>query len=341
MTLKSVWLAGLLVFGAGAVNAQQYWSTNSSLDCGASYSTDGNGTPLKLSNGGYVCLAVGTLPWYAAGNMWGSSIRVSAPHSAPVAYYLDFYDKDGNAATLDFLYQGDSASSSDVTASSALYADQPLQVDIYGLHSQAPNYGSEADGSVVVTVYCPDLATCQQAQAQLIYSALPSEPWSLSVPVVWDIQTSLAWSAVGVDDSKTNTDSATKNTVSFAIYNLGITSSDTPYTYTLNVYDASGALSGQAVTPSIPRYGTYAALLSDLVPDLPSGPFKLQIVSPNSDAWTAFEVLQFHGPSATTLVSAWENLPTVTSTSATSSAFNRSRRLSPAARQMARPRAAR
>jgi hypothetical protein len=209
MTLKSVCLAGLLVFGAGAVNAQQYWSTNSSLDCGQYYSTDGNGTPLKLSNGGYVCLAVGTLPWYAAGDIWGSSIRVSAPHSAPVAYYLDFYDKDGNQATLDFLYQGDSASSSDVTASSALYADEPLQVDIYGLHSQAPNYSSEANGSVVVTVYCPDATTCEQVQAQLIYSALPSEPWSLSVPVAWDIQTRLAWSAVGVDDSKTNTNSDT------------------------------------------------------------------------------------------------------------------------------------
>jgi hypothetical protein len=341
MTLKSVWLAGLLVFGAGAVNAQQYWSTNASLDCGQYYSTDGNGTPQKLDNGGYVCVAVGTLPWYAAGSMWRSTIRVSAPHSAPVAYYLDFFDKDGNDATLDFLYQGDSATTSDITASSALYADQPLQVDIYGLHSQAPNYGSEANGSVVVTVYCPDAATCEQAQAQLIYSALPSEPWALSVPVVWDIQTRLAWSAVGIDDSKTNTNADTKNTVSFAIYNLGITTSNAPYTYTVNVYDGSGTLTGHAVTPSIPRYGTYAAVLTDLIPNLPTGPFKLQVVGPNSDAWSAVEVLQFHGPSATTLVSAWENLPAASSMSATSAAFNPNRRLSPAHRQMALPRAAR
>jgi hypothetical protein len=334
MFVKSVCLAGLLVLGACAANAQTYWSTDSSLNC-QGYGKDTNGTPLQIANGGYVCYVYGTLPWYASGAGWGSSIRVSAPPSAPVAYFFDFSDVTGAAATLDFTYEGDTKVVSDTSASQALFANQPLEVDILGLSSQAPNYGATADGPVVVLAECPDANTCAQVQAQLIYSALPSQPWSLSAPVIWDWQTTFASSAVGVDDSATNTDANTKNTVSFVIYNLdtvGLASQ----TYTLNVYDSTGALAASAVTKPVPLYGSYGDVLRNVIPALPAGSFKLQVVG---TAYHVFEALQFHGPSATTLVSAAETLPT-TSAAASSSVAGRNRHPSPSALKMARPRMA-
>jgi hypothetical protein len=276
--------------------------------------------------GGYVCFVYGTLPWYDAGGGWASSIRVSAPPTAPVAYFLYFADVNGSDATLAFTYQGDSTVYTDISASSALFANQPLEVDLLGLNSA----GAEATGPVTVLVECPDPTTCQQAQAQLIYSALPGHPWSLSVPVVWDWQTSLASSAVVVDDSKSNSDPNTKNVASFVVYNLDTsTSGTTSHSYTLNVYDTSGTLNGQVTTPAVPQYGSYAAVLSTLLPNLPSGSFKLQAVGPNSSSWLVFEALQFHGPSATTLVSAPEVMPTVAATAA--STAHRGRHPSPAA----------
>jgi hypothetical protein len=340
MFVKSLLLTGLLVLGAFTASAQTYWSTNASLNCG-SYGTDSLGTPLQLTSGpgagGYVCYVYGTLPWYASGAGWGSTIRVSAPPTADVAYFFYFADVNGNDATLDFKYQGDSTVTSDTSASSALYANQPLQVDIYGLHSQAPNYGTTADGPVTVLVECPDSNTCQQAQAQLIYSALPSQPWSLSAPVIWDWQTSLAWSSVGVDDTATNTDPKTKNTVSFVIYNLD-TTGKVSHTYTLNVYDSTGSLFSSGVTRAVPLYGSYADLVRNVVPNLPVGSFKLQVVSSGSTNWTAFEALQFHGPSATTLVAAAESVPASTGAT-TSSVAGRSRHPSPAAVPAMRSRA--
>jgi hypothetical protein len=329
--MKSFGLAGLLVLGAFTSNAQTYWSPNSSLNCGG-YGTDSLGTPLQLTAGpgagGYVCFVYGTLPWYASGAGWGSSIRVSAPPSAPAAYFLYFADVNGNDATLDFTYEGDSTVYSGTSASQALYANQPLEVDIYGLDSQAPNYTTTANGPVTVLIECPDANTCSQAQAQLIYSALPSQPWSLSAPVIFDWQTSLAWSSVGIDDSATNTNPNTKNTVSFVIYNLDTTGL-VSHTYTLNVYDSTGSLFSSATTPSVPIYGSYANVLRNVISNLPSGSFKLQVVGSGATTWTAFEALQFHGPSATTLVAAQEIMPTTTATA--TSVAGRKRHPSPAA----------
>jgi hypothetical protein len=323
----------MLVLGAFTANAQTYWSTNASTNCGA-YGTDSLGTPLQLTAGpgagGYVCYVYGTLPWYASGSGWGSSIRVSAPPTAPVAYFFYFADKSGNDATLDFTYQGDPTVVSDTSASSALNVNQPLEVVLYGLHSEAPAYATEANGPVTVLVECPDQTTCAQAQAQLIYSTT-TNPWSLSAPVVWDGQTSLAWSSVGVDDSKTNTDPKTKSVVSFVIYNLDIaTTGTTSHSYTINVFDADGTLNAQTTTPAVPQYGSYAAVLRTLLPDLPSGSFKLQAVAPNSSSWMAFEALQFHGPSATTLVSAQEVVVTPAAATNASTA-RRGKHPSPAA----------
>jgi hypothetical protein len=332
MSVKSVWLAGLLVVGTCAANAQAtqpvYWSTDANLNCGTSAEPI---KPLQLTNGpgigGYVCNVVGTLPWYTSGGGWGSSIRVSAPASAAVAYYFDFFDVNGAAATLDFAYQGDATVYNAAFASQALFANQPLEVNILGFHPEAPNYATAATGPIVVTVYCAEASTCEQAQAQLIYSALPSQPWSLSVPVVWDGQTSIAWSAVGIDGgSSTSTDQ-----VSFVIYNLdtvGLIS----HSYTLNVYDSGGNLYSTATTKAVPLYGSYADDLHNLLPNLPSGAFKLQVVD---KTYSAFEALQFHGPSATALVSTAETAPTGAAT--VNSTGGRTLHPSPAALRLAPP----
>ena len=330
MFVKSFWLAGLLVLGACAANAQIYWSTNASLNCG-SYGTDSKGTPLQLGSdagpaaGGYVCYVYGTLPWYASGAGWGSSIRVSAPPTGAVAFFFDFSDVTGAAATLDFRYQGDSTVHNGTSASQALVANQPLALDILGLHSQASNYGTTANGPVVVLAECPDAGTCAQVQAQLIYSALPSQPWSLSAPVIWDWQTSYEWSAVGVDDGSTNT-------VSFVIYNLD-TVGLVAHTYTINVYDSTGKLAGTGTTKSVPLYGSYADLLRNVVTKLPTGTFKVQVVG---STYTAFEALQFHGPSATTLVAATETLGTVSPATGSSLAGGKRQPL-PSAMKLALP----
>jgi hypothetical protein len=338
MCVKSLWVAGLLVLGACAANAQSYWSANSSLNCGAYYGTDSKGTPLQLGSdagagaGGYVCFVYGTLPWYASGAGWGSSIRVSAPPSAPVAFFFDFSDVNGADATLDFTYEGDTTVYNGTSASQALYANQPLELDILGLHSQAPKYGTTANGPVVVLAECPDANTCSQVQAQLIYSALPSQPWSLSAPVIFDWQTSFVWSAVGVDDSATNTNTSTKNTVSFVIYNVdtvGLAS----HTYKINVYDSTGKLAGTGTTKSVPLYGSYADLLTSVVPKLPAGSFKVQVVG---TTYLAFEALQFHGPSATTLVAAPEIVGTAAPATG-SSVGGRNRHPSPSALRLALP----
>ena len=324
MFKKSVWLTGLLVLSAFTANAQTYWSTDPNLNCGA-YG-DSNGNPLQLDSGTYVCYVYGTLPWYATGAGWGSSIRVASPPSAPVAYFLDFSGVNGSDATLDFLYQGDTTVYEGTSASRALLANQPLEVTLLGLHSQAPTYGSPANGPVVVLAECPDANTCSQVQAQLIYSAVPSQPWWwwCSVPVTWDPQTSQGWSTVGIDDGSTDL-------VTFVIYNLD-TVGQAAQTYTLKVYDATGTLQATATTPAVPLYGSYANLLRDVMPNLPPGAFKLQVVG---SAYTAFEALQFHGPAVTALVAASEVIPAGT---LTSSAVGRNRHPSPAALRLAPPR---
>jgi hypothetical protein len=250
--------------------------------------------------GNYVCWVSGTLPWYAAGAGWGSAIRVSAPPTGAVDINLYFTDVNGNAAALDYSYRGNSTVYNDTGTSNALYANQPMEVDLLGLHAEAPTYSTtSASGPVVVYGYCPDATTCEQLQAQLIYSALPSEPWSLSAPVVWDAQTWTGWSSIGIDNGVKGGD-----TVSFVVYNLA--DDQAAHTYTLNVFDSTGALYSTGITPSVPYLGSYASVLRSVISNLPAGEFKLQLVAAATQ-YTAFEALQFHGTTATTLVSAWEN----------------------------------
>jgi hypothetical protein len=320
MAIRSFWLAGLLVLAALLANAQTYWSTNANLNCGA-YG-DANGKPLKLDTGAYVCYVYGTLPWYVSGGGWASSIRVSAPPSAPVAYFLSFSDENGVEATLDFLYQGDATVHTGTSASRALYANQPLEVNILGLHG-----GTAANGPVVVLAECPDATTCSQVQAQVFYSADAAHSWWLSAPVVWDLLTKYEWSSVGVDNGTTDM-------VTFVIYNID-TVAQTSQTYTLNVYNAAGNLYATATTRAVPLYGSYADLLRNVISNLPSGAFKLQVVG---SGHSAFEALQFHGTSATALATAPEVVPAA---GVTNSATSRNRNPSPAALRLAPPSVAR
>jgi hypothetical protein len=301
MTVKFACLTGLLVLGALAANAQTYWSTNSATACGAYGDSNGNPVPpVSGVSGEYVCFVYGTLPWYAAGAGWGSSIRVAAPPTGAVNVTLSFTDVNGNGTALDFQYKGNSTVYNDTVAAKALFANQPMEVDLLGLKAEAPTYGvTEARGPVVVYAECPDAITCQQLQAQLIYLALPSNPWALSAPVVWDAQTWTGWSSIGIDDGKPGVD-----TVSFVVYNLA--DDKLPHTYTLNVYDSTGALFSSGTTGLVAYLGSYARGVRDVITNVPTGEFKLQLVAA-ANQWVAFEALQFHGTTATTLVSAWEN----------------------------------
>lgn len=329
---KPAYLVGLLALSAFAANAQTYWTTNSATLCGA-YG-DANGAPKQLTTGpgqgGYVCWTYGTLPWYAAGQGWGSSIRVSAPPTAPVNINLFFTDVNGNDATLDYKYRGSATLYTSASSGNALFANQPMEVDLLGLTGDGPAYTAHsANGAVVVEADCPDAITCQQVQAQLIYSALPSNTWSLSAPVVWDSQTWNGWSSVGIDDGKAGGD-----TVSFVVYNLA--DDALAHTYTLNVFDSTGKLYSTGTTASVPYLASYAAGVRQVISNLPTGEFKLQLVSAAPTQYTAFEALQFHGATATTLVSAWEN-PVATAAAAASVPAVTNQRSAPSARQRVPP----
>lgn len=325
ISVKSAYLAGLLVLAALTANAQTYWSTNAALNCGA-YGINAAGAPQPVTTPaggtGYVCFVYGTLPWYDAGGGWGSSIRVAAPATAPIAVFLDFVDVNAQPSTLDFQYLGDSTILNGTTTGQALFANQPMEVDLLGLHTPASNGSSEAKGPVVVLAYCPDPDTCSQVQAQLIYSALPGNTWSLSAPVVFDSQTWTAWSSVGIDDGSTNQ-------VSFVIYNLA--NDKLAHTYTLKVFDSAGNLHVTATTQSVAYLGSYADLLRNVTSNLPTGVFKLQMVA--SD-YAAFEALQFRGATGTTMVSAWENIP---AGAAVAAAVTRGRHPAPTGRYLLPP----
>lgn len=107
--------------------------------------------------------------------------------------------------------------------------------------------------------------------------------------------------------------------MSLAIYN-----DDTTATiYTVRVYDSTGSLVGTGTTPSIPGLpllsdgsygegGTYGALLSDVIKTrLPSGVFKVLI--DGGSKYSAVEVLQVNGQSATTLQVAYDTAPSSSS----------------------------
>jgi hypothetical protein len=321
--MKSLHLIGVIALGVGALHAQPtngavYWSTTQP-DCSSL-----NESPVAITNTlgttiGYSCSVSGTFIWLAAGGQWGTSIRVAAPASAAVGVDYSFYDTSGNNLSMDTTGSY-TVSSNDVNF--ALYPNQPAEVDLLGATSTAPKYSSTTTGSVYAVFYCPDAATCANVLPQLIYSALPSLPWSLSVPIAWDSAVWTQWSAEGMDDGSTHR-------VSLVIYN----EDQTATSYSVSVYNSAGTLVGSGTTPSIPPLhnlgngnlgegGTYGALLSDVIlTPLPSGIFKVLV--DGGSLYSAVEMLQFNGLSATTLQVAYDSAPTSISSAAFSAAVVR------------------
>jgi hypothetical protein len=301
-----------------------YWSTTPP-DCSSLAGEAPVTIVSETGTAGFACYVSGTFVWLAAGGGWSTAIRVAAPGSGAVGVDYSFSDASGNNLKVDSMSGGSPAVSSD-DVNFALSANQPAEIDLLGATSDAPKYANTATGTVYAVFYCPDAATCAGVTPQLLYSALPSSPWSLSVPIAWDTDLATAWSAVGVDDGAVHR-------VSLAIYNEDIT----PTSYTILVYDGAGNLAASGTTPSIPPLqslpgdtygegGTYGAMLSEVVAGpLPKGPFKIQITG--GSLYCAVEVLQFNGPSATALQVGYESLPTVTSSQAVRLALRRRSRV--------------
>ena len=311
MHAKSLYLLGSMALASAALHGQPtngpvYWSTNPNLDC----TSLGESSPVSIKNSsgttiGYSCYVSGTFVWLAAGGGWGTAIRVAAPASGAVGVDYSFYDTNGNNLNLDTTFGSGGSHSSGNDVNFALKANQPAEVDLLGATSNAPSYGTTATGSVYAVFYCPDAATCNNVLPQLLYSFLPTQPWSLSVPIAWDSLIWTQWSAEGIDDGGTHR-------VSLVVYNEDTTAT----IFTVQVYDSTGTLVGTGTTPSIPGLlllsdgsysegGTYGALLSDVIKTrLPSGVFKVFV--DGGSKYSAVEMLQINGPSATTLQVAYD-----------------------------------
>lgn len=256
---------------------------------------------------GYSCYVSGTFSWFVAGAGWLSSIRVAAPASGAVFVDYSFYDESGAAQSLDSTAPLSSSSRAGSESAFVLSANQPAAIDLLGVSGTGPNY-TQARGSVYTVIYCAEAATCAATAPQLLYSAPPDTPWSISVPIVWDQDLSAQWSAEGVDNGSTNR-------LSLAIYNAETTAT----AYTIRVYDRAGALVGSATTPPVAPLqplsggyygegGTLGFLLSEVFPGLPAGVFKL--VVDGGTQLCAVEVLQFSGASATSLQVSPDPAPT-------------------------------
>ena len=303
-------LFGLMALAAATLHSQPtngpvYWSTTVP-DC----SSLSNETPVRITNSsgatiGYSCYVSGTFVWLAAGGGWSTTIRVAAPASAPIGVDYTFYDTNGNNLTLDNTYGTSSAVTSGSGVSFALRANQPSEVGLRGLTGNGPNYGTTATGSVYAVFYCPNASTCNDVLPQLLYSALPGTPWSLSVPITWDTNVWTQWSGVGIDDHAARR-------VSLVVSNQDTVAKS----YAVRVYDSNGTLAGTGTTPliaalkthtdgSLGQGGTYGALLSQVISTpLPSGVFKI-LVDGGSN-FSAVEMLQVNGQSATTLQVAFD-----------------------------------
>jgi hypothetical protein len=301
MRMKSFHLLGLIALAAATLQSQPingpvYWSAVAP-DC----SSLAGESPVAITNSsgqtiGYSCYVSGTFVWLAAGGGWGTSIRVAAPASAAIGVDYTFYDPSGNNLKLD------TTVGSGNEVGFALAPNQPAEIGLVGASIDAPKYASTATGSVYAVFYCPDAATCGNVVPQLLYSG------AISVPISWDTGLWTQWSAEGIDDGGARR-------VSLVIYNEDTTATS----FTVRVYDSTGALAGTGTTPPIPALqslgngslgegGTYGALLSDVVATrLPAGIFKVLV--DGGSKYSAVEVLQFNGQAATALQVAYDSAP--------------------------------
>jgi hypothetical protein len=277
------------------------------LDCTAFHSL---AHEISLPSGakGYACGVTGTFIWSVAGGDWKTSIRMAAPASGAVGVEYVFYDQDGKSISLDTI--SGSVRAAGNSLSLALNANQPSEVQLLGASADGPQYRRTQAGSVFALFFCPDAGTCATVFPQLVYSASPSKPWLLTVPLAWDSSFSFLqpsgvatrWAAAGVNDGT--------HFISFAIYNP----STAPATYTVRVYDSTGALAGQGVTPSIPGAngvdatgGTRGFLLTDVITSpLPAGVLKVTIEGAGR---TSATFLQFSADSATGLQATQDVVP--------------------------------
>ncbi len=291
--MKRLYYLGLIALATAALHGQPangpvYWSPVASPpDC----TSLAGESPVAIMSGsttiGYSCHVSGTFVWLAAGGAWGSAIRVAAPASAPIGVDYAFFDAYGQSLSLDTTL----GATGEVAF--ALHANQPAEVGLLG--AAKTSHGSTQTGSVYATFFCPDAATCANVLPQLLYSALPSMPWSLSAPISWDTELWTQWSAEGMDNGSSKR-------VSVVVFN----ETKNAASYKVSVYDSTGAPAGAGITPPIPSYGTYGALLSDVVgTPLPSGIFKVLV--DGGIAYSAVEVLQFDGTSATTLAVGYDS----------------------------------
>lgn len=291
MFLKSLQIAAFIVMMGSVVQGQTYWSS-SPPNCGPYESIT-----LQLNTGGsgYACRVYGIFPWYAAGAGWTTSIRTAAPASASIAFFVFYFDTNGAVQYLDANYVDGGKFTGQKSFSSALNPNEPAQLDLLGLSSEASiNYSkTQAGGWILTDIQCPDAITCAQATAQLIYSALPSQPWSLSIPMVWNADLTSEWSTWGYDDGQ-------KQIMSFVITN----GSSAAQSYAVHIFDTYGnPIGGTFNTPTIPSLGTYAQVLDSFLGNrTPGGLIKMTVVSSGTPGFSAFEALQFNGGSATTLV---------------------------------------
>ncbi len=313
MQMRSLHFMGLMALAIVSLRGQSivYWSPTAP-DCSSLMGGE-TAVAVKDSAGhtlGYSCYVSGTFVWLAAGGVdfnpasWSTVIRVAAPASGNIDADYTFFDTGGTAQSLDNTLNNDSttlASSNEVEVQ--LASNTPLELELLGQTGDGPNYPTTAEGSVYATFYCPDATTCANVLPQLMYSALPTYPWSLSVPIAWDDQLSSQWSGVINYDGVTNV-------ASFVVYNEDSTANS----YTIDVYDENGNLAGSGATPSIPPLpssggngGTYAAVLSDVVPGLSPGFYKVLI--DGGSLLSAVEMLQINGQSATTLQVAFDSAP--------------------------------
>ncbi len=311
--MKILGIMGLIVLASSMAPGQPstgpvFWSPTQP-DCSSL-----NETPVAITNSsgatvGYSCYVAGSFAWLAAGGGWATSIRVAAPSSGAVGIDYFFYDTKGNDLAFDAAFGRSSPVSRATSESFALYSNQPAEVNLLGAAGDGPAYNTNLSGSAYAVFYCPDANTCSAVRPQLIYSALPAIPWSLTVPITWDTNVWTQWSAAGIDDGG-------DNMVALAIYNEDTTAT----AYTVRVYDSNGTLAGTGTTPSIPpmqslgngyygQGGTYGELLKNIIPTaLPSGIFKVLV--DGGTKYSAVVILQFSGGSGTSLQTAYDYAPT-------------------------------
>ena len=310
MKSKVAHFLGLVALTAAALHAQPtngpvYWSPTQP-DCSSL-----NENPVAITSGGktigYSCYVSGAFVWLAAGQNWGTTIRVAAPASAPIGVNYTFYDKSGNNQNLDTTVNNVASSLTATNqVSFALSADQPAEVELLGAAGNGPSYPIAAQGSVYAVFYCPDATTCGNVLPQLLYSELPTNPWLLSVPISFDQLVWTQWSAVSINGPG--------QFAALVIYNEDTVAN----TYKISIFDNNGNLAGTATTPSIPagqnlgngtygQGGTYGVLLAQLIPTLPQGPFKILV--DGGTYYSAVEVLQFNGPAASSLQVAYDSAP--------------------------------